>query len=76
MYSAKVTSKGQITIPKKVRDRMGVAEGEEIYFVEEKDGFLIKKVVKKSPFDEWVGYLRKKGETRSTDEIIEEMRGR
>jgi AbrB family looped-hinge helix DNA binding protein len=76
MYSAKVTSKGQITIPKKVRDRMGVAEGEEIYFVEDKDGFLIKKAVKKSPFDEWVGYLRGKTNGISSDEIVDAMRGR
>ena len=28
MLAAKVTSKGQITIPKKVRDKLGVSEGE------------------------------------------------
>ena len=50
MLTAKVTSKGQITIPRQVRDKLGVRPGEGIGF-EEKDGiFSIKKVVKKSPF--------------------------
>lgn len=30
--AAKVTSKGQITIPKEVRDRLGITEGDQIVF--------------------------------------------
>jgi len=30
--AARVTSKGQITIPKSVRDALGIAEGDEIVF--------------------------------------------
>ena len=30
--SAKVTSKGQITIPKEVRDALGLAEGDSVFF--------------------------------------------
>ncbi len=75
MYTAKLTSKGQITIPKKVRDRMGISEGEAIYFVEIDGEFRIKKAVLQSPFDKWVGYLdNPTGET--VDEFIEELRGR
>ena len=75
MYIAKLTSKGQITIPKKVRDRMGVSEGEAVYFVEIDGEFRIKKAVLQSPFDKWVGYLdNPTGET--VDEFIEELRGR
>ncbi|MBM3293499.1 MAG: AbrB/MazE/SpoVT family DNA-binding domain-containing protein [Candidatus Aminicenantes bacterium] len=76
MYRAKVTSKGQVTIPKKVRERMGVAEGEEVYFIEDKDGFRVKKAVRKSPFDDWVGYLRGKTSGLSSDEIVDALRGR
>jgi len=75
MFTAKITSKGQITIPKKVRERMGVSEGESVYFVEEGGVFHIKKVVLKSPFDKWVGFI-KNPSGKSVDEIIEEMRGR
>jgi len=75
MLAAKLTSKGQVTIPKKVRDKLGITEGERIQFYEEKGVFFIKKSVKKSPFDKWMGYLkRRKGE--KTDAIVEELRGK
>lgn len=34
MYKAKVTSKGQITIPAAVRDALGVKPGEKLVFVD------------------------------------------
>jgi antitoxin PrlF len=73
MIKAKLTSKGQITIPKEVREKMGISTGESLSF-EEKDGiFYIKKRLKKSPFDKWVGRLKsKKG--KKTDEIISGLR--
>ena len=58
MIVAKVTSKGQVTIPKQVRDKLGVGPGENVGF-DERDGVLvISKVVTKSPFDKWVGRLK------------------
>jgi antitoxin PrlF len=74
-YSARLTSKGQITLPKKVRDRMGIAEGEEVYFTEEDGVFHLRKAVSLSPFDRWVGFLGKK-DGEKTDDIIEDLRGR
>jgi antitoxin PrlF len=38
MPSAKVTSKGQITIPQEVRERLGVSEGDRVEFVYLDDG--------------------------------------
>jgi len=38
MPSAKVTSKGQITIPQEIRERMGVSEGDRVEFVYLDDG--------------------------------------
>jgi antitoxin PrlF len=74
MIVAKVTSKGQVTIPKKVRDRLGVRPGEDVGF-EEKEGLMfIKKAVTKSPFDKWVGKLKHlKG--RRSDDLVKEARG-
>lgn len=74
MLKAKLTSKGQITIPKKVRDKMGVSVGEEIQFEEQDGVFYIKKRLRKSPFDRWAGYLEK-GKKKESDTMIEEMRG-
>ncbi len=41
--AAKVTSKGQVTIPKAVRDKLGIAEGDEIVFRVEKNRALLAK---------------------------------
>ena len=38
MASAKLTSKGQITIPKKLRDTLGLAAGNRVTFHLRKDG--------------------------------------
>jgi antitoxin PrlF len=74
MITAKVTSKGQITLPKKIRERLGVGPGEDVGF-EEKDNLLvISKVVTKSPFDKWVGTLNHLRGKRS-DDLLREARG-
>ena len=50
MIAAKITSKGQVTIPKKVRENWEVQPGDTIGF-EEKNGVLIvTKIIVKSPF--------------------------
>jgi len=74
MIVAKVTSKGQVTIPKKVREKLGVHPGEGVGF-EEKNGLIyIQKTVKKSPFDKWVGRL-KQFEGQQSDDLVKELRG-
>ena len=74
MVMAKVTSKGQITIPKDVRERLGLRPGDQIAFTEDEDGWRIRKEVVESPFEKWRGYLTHlKG--RDVDELVEEMRG-
>ncbi len=45
MYKAKVTSKGQITIPADVRNAMGLAPGDKIVFLAGEDGaFTVRRV--------------------------------
>jgi len=74
MLAAKVTSKGQITIPKQVRDKLGIEPGEGISLVEKNGIFYIKKAVQESPFDKWVGKLKiLKG--KKSDAITDELRG-
>ncbi len=74
MATARITSKGQVTIPKAVRDRLGLRPGEEIDFVEEHGGFRIEKRVVASPFEKYRGYLRELA-GRDPDELVQEMRG-
>ena len=40
MRSAKITSKGQITIPKAVRESLGVHAGDRIHFLVREDGVV------------------------------------
>lgn len=75
MLTARVTSKGQITIPKKVRERLGIGRGETIGFYEKEGVFYIRKSGPAAPFEKWLGRL--KGQKRKkTDAIIEELRGK
>jgi len=52
---AKVTSKGQITIPREVRRRLGVRAGDRVVFEERKDGMRISAVREASPFEKYRG---------------------
>lgn len=75
MYRAKVTSKGQITVPKEIRDKLGLRQGDELVFRETTAGYLIEKEVQESPFDKHIGSLSHlKG--KDPDTLIEEIRGR
>lgn len=74
MAQAKVTAKGQVTIPLVVRQRMGISPGDEIEFQEAEGGFLVTKRVSTSPFEKYLGYLKKK-RGQNPDKILEELRG-
>ncbi|MBI2941172.1 MAG: AbrB/MazE/SpoVT family DNA-binding domain-containing protein [Chloroflexi bacterium] len=74
MVCTKLTSKGQVTIPKSVRERLGLRAGDEIEFVEDEAGFRVQKRVATSPFAKYRGYLRDLA-GRNPDELVEEMRG-
>jgi len=43
MVLAKVLPKGQITIPKRIRERLGIKEGDVISLEEVEDGVLLRK---------------------------------
>jgi AbrB family looped-hinge helix DNA binding protein len=46
MATATITSKGQITLPKSVRTRLGLEAGHRVEFVETDAGFLVKPATK------------------------------
>ena len=57
----KLSAKGQIVIPKDVRDRLGLAEGMVLDVIETGDGVILRRPVerKKLSVDEAVRQLRK-----------------
>jgi len=70
-----MTSKGQITLPKRVRMRLGLTTGDEVEFVEDGGEFRLRRHVGDSPFGPYRGHLSHlRG--KSPDEIVEELRGR
>ena len=74
MTTARVTSRGRITIPKQVRERLGLRPGDELAFVEDAQGWQIRKEADASRFERYRGHLRRlRG--RAPDELVEEMRG-
>jgi antitoxin PrlF len=48
MGRAKITFKGQVTIPKEVRNALGIEEGDSVIFMVEKDQAILKPLKKKS----------------------------
>jgi AbrB family looped-hinge helix DNA binding protein len=70
----KITSKGQITLPKKMRENLGLRPGDEIEFVLEAGQYRVKKVIRDNPFTPWIGFAKHLKGTR-TDDLINEMRG-
>ena len=53
--TAKVTSKGQITIPREIRRRLGVRAGDRVLFEEGEEGVKMSAVRKESPFKKYEG---------------------
>jgi antitoxin PrlF len=75
MATSRMTAKGQITIPKALRERLGLLPGDEVEFVEVEGGLRVQKRVVVSPFTRYQGYLRHlKGQ--DSDALVEVMRGR
>ena len=70
----KIGERGQVTIPKKMREKYGFLPNIEVDFVEAQSGVLIKKKVRHtSPVDQVYGIL---GKNKDTDSYIEAVRGR
>lgn len=72
-HSARVTDRGQVTIPKRVRDRLGIRPGALLEFDEGEAGELVaRKVTTESALDRAYGILGLEG---SSDQLMAEIRG-
>lgn len=71
----RVSKRGQITIPKPLRDRYGLHPGVEVEVIPTDNGLLIRKdTAAQHPVDRLSGILD--GSGSDVDEYIEEIRGR
>ena len=72
---ATVSSKGQITLPKHVRDALGLRAGAELSFEIQPGQVILRKEAPERALARWTGHLRDQAAGRSTDDVIAEMRG-
>ena len=70
----KITERGQLTIPKTLRDRYGFGPSVDVEVVAVEAGLLIKKRARgRDPISKWRGVLKT---PLDVDAYIEEVRGR
>ena len=75
---AKVTSKGQVTLPVELRDRLGIEPGDHVLFLEQADGTYALRV-RSGTFADLRGILRGKAAQPTDDQVrgwIDEARSR
>ena len=71
----RITERGQITIPKGLRDKYGITPATEIEFFEREGGLLLVKARTVSTLERFRGIARKtSGIPNSTDEFIKAIR--
>jgi len=69
---SRVTERGQITIPKVLRERLGIQAGQVVEFTEVEGRIVLHRQVGEHPVDELFGILEAGS---GTDALMEELRG-
>jgi AbrB family looped-hinge helix DNA binding protein len=75
----KVGERGQITIPKEIREKFGLRAKTEVEFYLEGDSIMLKKSPQALTFRKWKGKCRKGFAAlgySSVDQFIDDVRGR
>lgn len=72
---ALVTSKGQVTIPKELRDQFGIEPGAQVDFVATPDGIRLRKIVDRNARRGILGCLKKELAGHSVNELLDDLRG-
>lgn len=71
----RITSKGQVTIPRQIRDFLNIQTGDEISFTLESDKVVIRKQdAHIENLNKYVGFLKHLN-GKESDSIVEELRG-
>jgi AbrB family looped-hinge helix DNA binding protein len=69
---AKVADRGQVTIPKILRERLGIRPGTVLEFKEDQGKLIAVKATAMDAIDQFYGKL---GSGRRTDDVMRELRG-
>jgi AbrB family looped-hinge helix DNA binding protein len=67
-----ISEKGQITVPKPLRDRLGIRGGDRLEFTEGHGGLVVRKAASRDPVEVVYGIL---GLGESTDDTLRTLRG-
>ncbi|MDZ4858363.1 MAG: AbrB/MazE/SpoVT family DNA-binding domain-containing protein [Candidatus Hydrogenedentes bacterium] len=68
-----VADRGQVTIPKVLRDRLGITPRTVLEFREENGRLVAEKAILEDPVTKVLGCLKLK---KSTDHLLDDLRGR
>jgi len=72
--NAILSEKGQVTIPKRIRDDLGLETGSVLEFTEDEGRIIVRKILKENPISAWRG----RGvlpDGRSVDDYLNLTRG-
>lgn len=69
---AVVSEKGQVTIPKQLRERLGIEAGQELDFSDDNGRLVARKVQDRDPVDAVYGIITVPG---GSDALVDELRG-
>ncbi len=70
----RITSRGQITIPKRLRERFGITTATELEFVERDNALLVVKKRQAGALERFRGMANAEGLPGSTDELLALLR--
>jgi antitoxin PrlF len=77
-FRAKVTSKGQITVPAEIRKSLGLKTGDHLRFEQQEGGIRLVRDADENPFEKWRGIGGFPGMGKGREAIVayfREMRG-
>ncbi|MGI8413387.1 MAG: AbrB/MazE/SpoVT family DNA-binding domain-containing protein [Solirubrobacteraceae bacterium] len=67
-----ISEKGQVTVPKALRDRLGIRAGDRLEFIEEHGQLVVRKATVRDPVEAVYGILSL---DQSTDDTLRALRG-
>lgn len=70
----RITQKGQVTIPRSIREHFGLHPGQEVIFVEQGNQVILEKTQTHQVWKKYRGFLKNQ-KAKRTDDVIQKLRG-